>query len=285
MFEHPIFDVTFGLVFIYLILSLVCSAVQELASSILGLRSKNLESGIKTLVGNDLAQKLYGHSLINGLSKDRKLPSYISAETFSTVLLEVVATERTEKSYTDLTADELREMIGKIPNDNPIQGVLSALVGSGQEEVDALKAKVAGWFDEGMGRISGWYKRTVKYWLLGIAGAVAVTTNANSLQIVAVLWENDALRTVIVAQAEAAAALQDVSEIDEAGEQLKDFPIGWTGEEEIGTVYWWAHSAAGWLLTMAAISLGAPFWFDLLGKVARLRASGDKPKPEKQAAS
>ena len=30
----------------------------------------------------------------------------------------------------------------------------------------------------------------------------------------------------------------------------------------------------GWLFTIAAVSLGAPFWFDLLGKVARLRAAG-----------
>ena len=31
----------------------------------------------------------------------------------------------------------------------------------------------------------------------------------------------------------------------------------------------------GWLLTVAAISLGAPFWFDLLGKIVHLRASGN----------
>ena len=30
----------------------------------------------------------------------------------------------------------------------------------------------------------------------------------------------------------------------------------------------------GWLLTVAAISLGVPFWFDLLGKIVHLRASG-----------
>jgi len=35
---------------------------------------------------------------------------------------------------------------------------------------------------------------------------------------------------------------------------------------------------------MAAISLGAPFWFDLLGKVARLRASGGKPGSKKSHA-
>ncbi len=32
----------------------------------------------------------------------------------------------------------------------------------------------------------------------------------------------------------------------------------------------------GWLLTIAAISLGAPFWFDLLSKISHLRASGTR---------
>jgi hypothetical protein len=33
----------------------------------------------------------------------------------------------------------------------------------------------------------------------------------------------------------------------------------------------------GWILTALAISLGAPFWFDLLNKAIRLRAAGTKP--------
>ena len=36
-------------------------------------------------------------------------------------------------------------------------------------------------------------------------------------------------------------------------------------------------SLFGWLLTGVAITLGAPFWFDVLGKVSNLRASGIKP--------
>ena len=33
----------------------------------------------------------------------------------------------------------------------------------------------------------------------------------------------------------------------------------------------------GWLLTAAALSLGAPFWFDLLNKFINLRGAGQKP--------
>jgi hypothetical protein len=38
-----------------------------------------------------------------------------------------------------------------------------------------------------------------------------------------------------------------------------------------------ATTIIGWILTALAISLGAPFWFDILNKVIRLRAAGPKP--------
>jgi hypothetical protein len=38
---------------------------------------------------------------------------------------------------------------------------------------------------------------------------------------------------------------------------------------------WW--SFIGWLLTALAISLGSPFWFDMLNKVMKLRSAGTKP--------
>lgn len=36
---------------------------------------------------------------------------------------------------------------------------------------------------------------------------------------------------------------------------------------------------AGWLVSGFAISMGAPFWFDLLGKLVNVRNTGGKPKP------
>jgi hypothetical protein len=50
-------------------------------------------------------------------------------------------------------------------------------------------------------------------------------------------------------------------------------PVGW----ESGFSVTW-EALAGWLITALAISLGAPFWFDALGKLARLRTSGEKPE-------
>ena len=39
----------------------------------------------------------------------------------------------------------------------------------------------------------------------------------------------------------------------------------------------WSSSPLGWLLTAMALTMGAPFWFDLLSRFVSLRAAGTKP--------
>ena len=51
MLDHPIVDVALGLILLYTVLSLFASIVKEWISTLLGLRAKNLEKGIKTAVG------------------------------------------------------------------------------------------------------------------------------------------------------------------------------------------------------------------------------------------
>jgi hypothetical protein len=58
-----------------------------------------------------------------------------------------------------------------------------------------------------------------------------------------------------------------------------NLPIGWSGpgnrfkDIDISVV-------GGWLLTIIALSLGAPFWFDLLNKLVRLRGTGVPEGPD-----
>ena len=275
MFEHPILDIGLGLVFFYVILSMVASAVQEWIASLLALRSRNLLSGVQNLIGDEYAKEVYAHPLIKNLAKPNKLPSYIAPETLSTVLLEVVARESGEKPFVAYKADELRELVDKIDGKHPLKDILGALIDEGDAAASALKERLSGWFDEGMARISGWYKRKAKVWIFGIAAVVTVSINASTIHIAEELWRNDVLREQIAVQAQAAAQSGQVAEL-EAGnlKRLEVFPIGWnqfpTGPLEI------FKTLLGWLITAAAVSLGAPFWFDLLGKVANLRGSGGK---------
>ena len=200
MFDHPIIDVGLGLVFFYVVLSLVASAVQEWIASLFALRSKNLRAGVENLIGDDYAKKVYEHPLVKNLSKPNKLPSYIAPETLSGVLLEVVAKENNGKSYAAHTADEARALVGKISQDHPLKDILGALIDDGKDAAATLNDRLAGWFDEGMSRVAGWYKRQAKVMIFVIAGSVTLATNASSVHMAEEFWWNDALRTQIAAQ-------------------------------------------------------------------------------------
>lgn len=47
----------------------------------------------------------------------------------------------------------------------------------------------------------------------------------------------------------------------------------------------WGLVIAGWVLTALGATIGAPFWFDLLGKLVKLRSSGVKPTEGSQSAA
>lgn len=46
---------------------------------------------------------------------------------------------------------------------------------------------------------------------------------------------------------------------------------------------WLGQHGAGFVITGVAVSFGAPFWFDLLGRLVKLRASGSRPQAASSA--
>ena len=182
----------------------------------------------------------------------------------------------------DISPNEVRELVNKISDDHSLKEVISAFVDNTDNAAIALKSNIASWFDEGMSRVSGWYRRRVKAIIIVIATAVTVTTNASSIHIAEELWRNDALRTVIAAEAQVAAERQDVNAVNpEHLENLQSFPIGW--QQAPDDFSGWVKLVIGWVISIAAISLGAPFWFDLLGKVANLRGTDRTMRAMRQA--
>ena len=265
-------DVAIGLVFFYVALSLVCSSIQEIVAGVCGLRARNLRRGIINLVGDEYARALYQHPLVKGLRKPGRLPSYLNADIFATALIEVVAQAKAGKPAFELSAKELREMIARIDPYNPTRGVLLGLLDAADSRVGKLKRRVAEWFDAAMERVAGWYKRQVTWFLLALATVVTLAVNADTIRIAEQLWRDAALRGAVAAAAEEAVAAGDLGRLDERAE-LDTFPLGYP-DGFPGSAGITFRMIVGWLLTIAAISLGAPFWFDLLGKVARLRAAG-----------
>ena len=271
MLDSPIVDVAMGLVFFHVTLSLVCSSIQEIIASLLGLRSRNLKKGIRNLVGNEYAEAMYDHPLIKGLRKPRKLPSYIKPEIFSTALIDMISRDKTDENAIDAAAEDVRALIAKVDANNPTRELLISLVDKANPTVEDLRERLADWFDAGMDRVAGWYKRQVKYCLIVVAAIVTVAVNADSIRMVEQLWHDDALRAAIASAAEQAATNGDLAAVDERA-ALRAFPIGYADSFPGITL----QTIVGWLVTMAAISLGAPFWFDLLSKISHLRASGTR---------
>jgi hypothetical protein len=61
-------------------------------------------------------------------------------------------------------------------------------------------------------------------------------------------------------------------------------PIGWGGTKPPQTAVDWITKILGILMTGLAVSLGAPFWFDLLNKFIVVRSTvkpTEKSGPEK----
>ena len=84
MLNSDVLEVAIGLVFIYLLLSLIASSAREALEGILKQRAQSLEAGLVELFDArtqpQLLQAFYDHPLINALYRgDYALPPKISA--------------------------------------------------------------------------------------------------------------------------------------------------------------------------------------------------------------
>jgi hypothetical protein len=62
MFGSQPIEVAIGLVFVYLVLSLICSVIKEGLAGALGMRAKTLEEGIQNLLDHpETVQSFYDH--------------------------------------------------------------------------------------------------------------------------------------------------------------------------------------------------------------------------------
>jgi hypothetical protein len=331
MFPTPAMDVAIGLILMYLMLSLLCTVVNEFIATKLSLRSKSLAAAIEQLIDDKtLRDTFYKHGVIAGAMEVTK-PG--TQSTVSAVI-----------SIASTMADGVKKMIGRGPATSPppapnanqkvnhpsyLAGstVALALIGSldpttpvpgiaeikkaalalpagavrdavlsnlmvANDDVDKLRTSIATWYDDSMERLSGAYKRQLKWITMLIGLAVAVVFNADSLKVATTLWNDPDRRALVVESATKVVPLPKNGQPTTTGETLRPLPIGWNcdviepAKPAATTPSVWKCATreppttmqiAGWLLTAAALSLGAPFWFDLLGKFMNVRGAGAKP--------
>lgn len=316
-----IVEVAIGLAFLYLLLSLLCTTINEIITTVMDVRADHLEKSITALIDSEELRKLFyddsvfasARSAITAIGKKYRHPAYVDANTFATSILTSVLKQTAANPATVLDTapkfDEIRKAINDLP-DSRIKTVLQSQLAGGVQTVEDLRSNVADWFDASMARLSGVYKRHLSRISLVVGFCIAAFFNADSISVGRQLGENSALRQMVVDNAETLlpkleASLstpcstdpQKVAErlacqtnnLKEETSRLLPLPLGWSGEVDkvalltgSGPQVW---SGVGWLLlklagllaTALALSLGAPFWFDVLQTFMKFRNTGPKP--------
>ncbi|HKR49058.1 MAG TPA: hypothetical protein VJT72_05645 [Pseudonocardiaceae bacterium] len=347
--DNLILETVIGLLFIFAAFAVLVSLLTESIARFIGLRGEYLLRGVRTLVdgqghfrlslGDLVARTVGGPAPKPGEPQDpfvtklmqhplictsadkaeipanagnarltntqrRKLPSYVSARSFARALIDTVIPDAAGNT----TMDQVRGALDGLPESH-LRASLIGLANAAAGDVAEFRRSVEEWYDDHMARVSGWYKRHVRWISLALGALLVVVFNLNAIQVTRSLYTDQVLRGSIVTEAtraaqcgtkDPAACLQDVrGQLD--GIRGAGLPIGWATVSACAAparCSWWEqrglaspNSGAGsgmlsvllvlfgWLLMTLTLIPGARFWFDALSRLGSLRSTGPKPKP------
>ncbi len=363
MLNSDTLEIAIGMAFMFLSVSLVCTAVKEWLEALFRWRALDLERALRTMLADPeglITGQLLAHPLLDALfqgrydpsklrmdrffgpkdsrhmplAQRRSLPSYIPSSQFALALLDSVARGPAAKGANEvelepsvqMSVEMLRASAQLLPSSQLRRAVLCALDHS-DGDLAQVRKNIEQWFDGSMERASGWYKRRNQTMLFVLGIAAAAVLNVDALHVMRTLTSDKAFRDVVVKQAgdvsapaPAASATpgQQMERIVNAHAALESIglPIGWRSwtpavasgasaavrsarpvpvqlcsaqrNGSCSRAQWldadWLLVLCGWLMTAFAVTLGAPFWFDLLGKFMMVRSTA-KPAPPQPASN
>jgi hypothetical protein len=317
MFGSAVLDVAVGFSIVYFSFSLLCSSIREGVSRLLHEREKDLARGIYRLLGESpppsgrpaplplaqktasarnesdgkgwiaahaaslapgLAAEVLGHSMLRGLAaEDSALPVYIPSRSFAHALLDTLAPSGQEPR----SVEDVRAVVQSLPEH--VRQALLPLVDGAGKDIAMLQRAIERRFDDAMDRVSGWYTRRTQIWIFVLALLIACAGNVDTIAIGSTLWRDPTVRAHVVARAAASAqasmsgeAALDAYQQSSAALRTLQVPIGWDHWPGLSDVT--GLKVVGLLLTTLALLLGAPFWFQVLSKLANMRAAGPRPE-------
>lgn len=168
-----------------------------------------------------------------------------------------------------------------------------------------LRDRWMAWYDDSTAALSRWYGRQMQFVAIGLALLVTVALNVDTVALVNSLSGDLKLRSALVSAASTfveahavegdtvvanapapAATAAGVPELDRVRKavdttrqaiDLIPLPLGWPADatHPIMTLFGQAvrrrSTLFGWFFSTVALSMGAPFWFDLLNRAVGLR--------------
>ena len=251
MFNSETLEVAIGMVFLFLLMSLICTAIKEWIEALLKWRAMDLERAMRNLLADPdgkTTQLLYSHPIIYSLFQGsydaaqlrsswltmgtgadkhmrlgarRNLPSYIPTAHFATAFIDFVARgattpgagATTAEPPGPLTIDLLRKQAALLPEH--LSRTVIAGIDYANGDIAKVRKAVEQWFDGAMDRASGWYKRRTQALLFMVGLLTAVVLNVDALHILHRLTSDKTFRDVVVNRAAAAKAPASASAGDE----------------------------------------------------------------------
>lgn len=325
MFGIESLEVMIGVITIYLIFALACTAIVEAISTWLSVRSSNLESALEEFLhgsvdeGKSFTDAFFAHPIVQSLSEGNDgRPSYIDPEIVGQVVANLIMAKGSSSS--------IKQAIDDLPGtirDNRIKGLLDALQSEVGENMAAFRKLIAYHYDAAMDRASGWYKKKAQTYSLIVSTVLVLFANVDTIQLANSLSANPEARAkmIEIAQRELDAAKEAEARTAQESEHRPELPppaadtasdesdagidplqeakdrsenaaktlaranadlsstgiqLGWTAPPVSPGD--WASKFLGLLVSILAISLGAPFWFDILSRVMQVRAAGVSPR-------
>lgn len=287
-------EVVIGLIFIYYVLGSIVSLVTQWINEALETRGKSLEKHLIKIVGDKNVGDFVKLPQLQSLRPIRykNWYSFLNATTEPKKLEKVPAATLVE-SYFDFMGltvskefelDELKMLINAFPESEGKQAMLK-WVSQGVTKVDDLRKRSLAYFTGLMDQAAATFRSNARSFVIMLSIFLTLLLGTDSLQMAQALWENAGLRALVVAKAEEAVqqeeGKQDIERLFTDLGELKVINIGWFLNERpeapadaMGWVKFVLMKFVGLGLTMAAVSQGSSFWYDLLKKLVSPSKSG-----------
>jgi hypothetical protein len=284
-------DVAVGLIVVYYLLGSVVSLVTQWINEALETRGKSLEQYLIKIVGDKKIGDLIKLPQMQALRP-------IRYKSFFSVFSSVTEPKRIEKipvatlvdaffDLAGLTAKkemdllQLAELIDKLPDSEGKKAFID-WINQGVTNIADLRARTTAYFSGMMEQAAATFRARARSFV------ITVLFGTDSIQLIKALWSSAELRAIAVAQADAVVAREganaDVADIiDSLG--AYSIRIGWWQTEQLpqtNNVGDWAVfillKLVGLAITVAAVSQGSSFWYDLLKKVTSPSTSTSSSK-------
>jgi hypothetical protein len=290
-------EVVIGLIFIYYVLGSIVSMITQWINEFLETRGKALERYLVKIVGDKKIEDLVKLPQLQALRPIRyKNVFSVFASVTEPKRIEKIPVATLVDAYFDLaglTANkelnlaQLAELVDKLPDSEGKQAFIK-WINQGVTNIDDLRKRATAYFTGMMEQAAATFRSNARSFVIILSVAVTILFGTDSIQLAKTLWTNAELRALTNAKAEMVVQQEGAdATIDDLIRELGDITIkiGWwqterpaAGADAMTWVSFVLLKILGLSLTVAAVSQGSSFWYDLLKKITSPATSASSSK-------